>query len=192
MTIPMMLTLARLLMIPLFVLLFYLPFKSSHYAAAILFALAALTDFLDGYLARSLKQTSKLGAFLDPVADKLMVAVALVLIVAEPGMYYLAIPAAIIVGREMIISALREWMAELGNRASVAVTFISKIKTAIQMVAVIVLLLCQPVGKMWVLWLGYFLTYTAAALTLWTMFMYLKVAWPELVGSVKLDSETEG
>lgn len=185
MTIPTLLTLLRLFLIPLFVMFFYIPFVWSHLAAATIFALAAITDWLDGYLARSLKQVTKLGAFLDPVADKLMVAVALVLIVAEPGMHYLSIAAAIIVGREIIISALREWMAELGKRASIAVSFISKIKTAIQMIAVLVLLVYRPHEHYahGILILGYFLIYAAAALTLWTMFMYLKSAWPELMQS---------
>ena len=183
MTIPIWLTVSRLLFIPLFVVFYYLPSHAAHYTAAAIFIAAAVTDWLDGYLARTLKQVSKLGAFLDPVADKLMVAVALVLIVSDPGLHYIAIPAAIIVGREIVISALREWMAELGKRASIAVSFVSKVKTAIQMVAISAFLVYQPNGSSFLLAIGYITLYASAILTLWTMWMYLKAAWPELLQS---------
>lgn len=178
--IPNLLTFLRILLIPIFVLVFYLPFKNSHIVTAIIFSIAALTDWLDGYLARTLRQTSKLGAFLDPVADKLIVAVALVLLVGEKNLAYLAIPAAVIVSREIVVSALREWMAEIGKRAHIAVSFLGKIKTAVQMIALILLLAYKPGEWIWFGTVGYFLLYVAAILTLWSMLIYLKAAWHEL------------
>jgi len=178
-TIPTLLTLVRIIAIPLFVIAYYFPSHWGHWIAAIIFAFAGFTDWLDGYLARNLSQISRFGAFLDPVADKLLVAVALVVIVGEIGLPYLAIPAAIIVGREIVISALREWMAEIGKRTSLAVNMMSKFKTAIQMIALILLILYQP-GYFLFLIIGASLLYIAAALTLWSMIMYLKVAWPDL------------
>jgi CDP-diacylglycerol---glycerol-3-phosphate 3-phosphatidyltransferase len=180
MNIPNLLTLLRIFLIPILVLVFYLPFTGNHVVTAIIFVMAALTDWLDGYLARSLKQTSKLGEFLDPVADKLIVAVALVLVVGEKNLPFLAIPAAVIVGREIVISALREWMAEIGKRASVAVSIVGKFKTAVQMIALTVLLLYKPGGYWWLGIIGYFLLYLAAVLTLWSMVMYLRAAWSDL------------
>ncbi len=180
-TIPNVLTWLRISLIPIFVLFYYLPAHWAHMVAALIFALAAITDWLDGYLARSLNQTSPFGAFLDPVADKLMVAVALVLLVANAKMPFLALPAAIIVGREIVISALREWMAEIGKRASVAVSLIGKIKTGLQMVALVLLIMGRPWGQHFTLLIGYILIYIAAILTLWSMCMYLKAAWPELI-----------
>lgn len=180
MNIPNILTLLRIVLIPIFVLVFYLPVRWGHAAAAGIFAFAAITDWLDGYIARTFKQTSALGEFLDPVADKLIVVVALVFIVGESRLPYLAIPAAVIVGREIVISALREWMAELGKRASVAVTFIGKFKTAVQMLALVLLLAYQPGVNPWLGLLGYILLCAAAILTLWSMVMYLKTAWHDL------------
>lgn len=181
---PNLLTLFRILLIPVFVLTFYLPIPEHHLLTAAIFSLACITDWLDGYLARALKQMSALGAFLDPVADKLIVAVALVLLVSEDGLYYIAIPAAIIISREIVVSALREWMAELGKRSSVAVSMMGKIKTTLQMVALIVLLLYQPyVSATWLLALGYLALYIAAGLTLWSMVLYLKSALPDLLKS---------
>jgi CDP-diacylglycerol---glycerol-3-phosphate 3-phosphatidyltransferase len=180
MNIPNLLTLLRIVLIPIFVLVFYLPFQGSHIATAVIFALAGFTDWLDGYLARTLGQISRLGAFLDPVADKLIVAVALVLVVGEKGLPYLAVPAAVIVGREIVVSALREWMAEIGKRASVAVSWIGKIKTCMQMLALVFLLLYQPGTVLWLGQIGYVLLYAAAALTLWSMLLYLKAAWSDL------------
>ena len=180
MSIPNLITFIRILLIPVFVLVFYLPFHGSHITTALIFALAALTDWLDGYLARSLGQVSKLGAFLDPVADKLMVAVALVLIVGENDWPYLAIPAAVVVGREIVISALRAWMAEVGKRASVAVSFLGKVKTTVQMLALILLLAYKPGANIWIGIAGYVLLYVAAVLTLISMIIYLKAAWMDL------------
>jgi CDP-diacylglycerol--glycerol-3-phosphate 3-phosphatidyltransferase len=177
---PNLLTILRIIAIPIFVLFFYLPLSWNHLASAFIFAVAALTDWLDGYIARTFHQTSALGEFLDPVADKLVVAVALVLLVGEKSLPYLAIPAAVIVGREIVISALREWMAEIGKRASVAVSFVGKVKTFLQMVAIFLLLLYTPHGQVILVILGYIFLYLAAILTLWSMAMYIKTAWPDL------------
>ncbi|MCQ4321587.1 CDP-diacylglycerol--glycerol-3-phosphate 3-phosphatidyltransferase [Stutzerimonas stutzeri] len=179
MNIPNILTVLRVLLIPIIILLFYLPFQWSYLAASAVFAIAAVTDWLDGYLARKLQQSTPFGAFLDPVADKLMVAVALVLLVEEHSNLWLTLPAAIIIGREIVVSALREWMAELGARAQVAVSNLGKWKTAAQMVALIVLLANPPLMTVWV-GLGYALLIVAAGLTLWSMVNYLMVAWPHL------------
>jgi CDP-diacylglycerol--glycerol-3-phosphate 3-phosphatidyltransferase len=180
MGIPNLLTFLRILLIPIFILLFYLPFRGSHVMAAIIFTFAAMTDWLDGYLARSLDQVSKLGSFLDPVADKLIVVTALILLVGDHALPYLAIPAAIIVGREIMVSALREWMAEIGKRAHITVSQLGKIKTVVQMLALISLLLYKPGGWLVFTMLGYPLLYLAALLTLWSMCIYLKAAWHDL------------
>lgn len=177
MNFPNLLTLSRIILIPVIVAVFYLPFGWSAIASAAIFAVAALTDWLDGYLARRWNQMTPFGAFLDPVADKLMVAIALTLLIEEHHIIWLTIPAMIIIGREIVISALREWMAEMGKRASVAVSFIGKIKTTAQMVA-IVLLLANPPG-IGLVNIGLGLLYLAAVLTLWSMFIYLKAAWDE-------------
>ncbi len=182
MTIPNLLTLLRIFLIPVLVLVFYLPFPWVNIATACIFALAAVTDWLDGYLARRLQQVSALGAFLDPVADKLMVAVVLVLLVEADPSPWLSIPAAIIIGREITISALREWMAELGKRATVAVSMLGKLKTVAQMVALVMLLLSETVWGLPVYTIGLVCLYVAATLTLWSMCLYLWAAWPELTG----------
>jgi len=171
------LTLLRIVLIPLFVVIFYLPFSWAHVACAIIFAIASATDWLDGYVARKYNQSTPFGAFLDPVADKLMVAIALLLLVSihHDSAWFVA-AAAVIVGREIIISALREWMAELGQRASVAVSFIGKIKTSLQMLALVVLLMDQP--QWYWMKIGYTALAGAAALTLWSMMIYLRAASP--------------
>lgn len=178
MNIPNMLTLARVFVIPVFVLLFYLPFQWSMIVAAIIFATAGVTDWLDGYLARRLDQTTPFGAFLDPVADKLIVVIALVLLVERFDSWTFTLPAMVIISREIVVSALREWMAELGKRTSVAVSFVGKVKTVLQMVAITILLLGEESALFAVL--GAILLYCAAALTLWSMLIYLRAAWPEL------------
>ena len=185
MNIPNTLTLARIAMIPIFVAVIYLPFKGNNIVACLVFSLAAITDALDGYLARKLGQTSKLGAFLDPVADKLMVAVVLILLVQLDPRAVLALPAAVIIGREITISALREWMAELGARSKVAVSVYGKIKTIAQMVALILLTFREPIFGIPVYTLGLISLYIAAVLTLWSMWQYLVSAWPKLVESNK-------
>ena len=179
MNIPNLLTLLRVLLIPIFILLFYSSFPASHLVASAVFALAAATDWLDGYLARRLGQSTPFGAFLDPVADKLMVATALVLLVEAHANLWLTLPAVIIIGREIVVSALREWMAELGARAHVAVSSLGKWKTAAQMLALIILLANSPVMSFWVV-VGYVLLIVAAVLTLWSMLHYLLAAWPHL------------
>ena len=178
MNIPNILTMGRILMIPLMVVCFYWLGEGGRVWAALLFALAAVTDWFDGYLARKLNQSTALGAFLDPVADKLIVSVALVLLVEHFSDVWLTIPAMIIVGREIVISALREWMAELGKRANVAVSQIGKVKTALQMISITVLL-GAPNGSFTEM-LGIYSLYGAAILTLWSMLLYLRAAWPEL------------
>lgn len=184
------LTFARILMIPLVVVLFYLPYSWAAPAAGTVFILAALTDSLDGYLARRLGQISALGAFLDPVADKLMVATALILLVShDPPQLELirfdphvliTLTAAVIVGREITISALREWMAELGARGKVAVSSMGKLKTIFQMTGLSMMLFRSDVWFIPAFELGVYCLVAAAALTLWSMGVYLRAAWPSL------------
>lgn len=175
--IPNILTLMRVLLIPVLVFLAYLPeFPWQHWLTATVFLLAAITDWFDGYLARILDQTSAFGRFLDPVADKLMVAAALVVLVQSHHTIWMVMPAIVIISREIAISALREWMAELGKRANVAVSQIGKWKTTAQMTAITVLLVQHPTLN----YLGYALLYVAVVLTIWSMLIYLKAAWPDL------------
>ena len=183
MNIPNLITVLRVLLIPIFILLFYVPYHWSYAAASIVFAFAAATDWLDGYLARKLEQSTPFGAFLDPVADKLMVAVALVMLVQTHANFWLTLPAMVIIGREIVISALREWMAEIGARAQVAVSNMGKWKTAAQMLALVILLANPPQLNFWVV-TGYALLLVAAGLTLWSMIQYLKAAWPHLKTTV--------
>ena len=191
---PNILTLLRIVLIPLFVIAYYLPYRDAHVIATTLFIIAAVTDWLDGYLARRLQQLSPFGAFLDPVADKLMVAAALVMLVADPRIYDPSNPAIavlddrlftvmvlVILGREITVSALREWMAELGNRSRVAVSFIGKFKTTAQMFAIPFLIWREPLWGLPVFRTGEILLYAAAALTLWSMLVYLRLAWPHLM-----------
>ena len=175
--IPNALTLLRILLVPVLVLVFYLPFNGHLLVAAGVFAVAAITDWFDGYLARRLGQMTPFGAFLDPVADKIMVAVALVLLVERHNDLLFTLAACVIIGREIVVSALREWMAELGRRTSVAVSMIGKVKTGFQMVSIIVLLAvdAERDGSE-VLALGVLLLYVAAVLTLWSMWRYLAAA----------------
>jgi len=179
-SLPNMLTLMRISLIPVFILVFYLPFSWAPGVAALIFALASFTDWLDGYFARKLEQISPFGAFLDPVADKLLVATSLLLLVGAKDLNYLTIPAIVIVGREIMISALREWMAEIGSRASITVSHIGKVKTAIQMMAIFLLLAFNPTTSWWGV-LGFTLLYLAAILTIWSMVAYIMIAWPQLM-----------
>lgn len=188
-TIPNIVTLIRIGLIPVFVLVYWLPYSWAPIWAAWIFILAGATDWLDGYLARRLEQVSPFGAFLDPVADKLIVAVALVLLVGDPKVQasvfsssLFAVTAAVIIGREITVSALREWMAELGERASVAVSVIGKLKTVLQIVAISMLVYKYDLRGLPTIIVGEWLLYLAAALTLWSMGMYLKSAWPALSG----------
>lgn len=182
--IPTILTLARIVLIPLFVIAFYLPAEWAGVLAAGLFGLAAFTDWLDGWLARRMNEVSRFGAFLDPVADKLIVAVALILLLQADPRVLVALPVAVIIGREITVSALREWMAEIGSRASVAVSVWGKIKTAVQMIAIAVMLLGPaPIiaPAQWPIYnIGLTGLYFAAGLTLWSMCQYLAAAWPAM------------
>ena len=178
MNVPNSLTLVRIAAIPVFVLVFYASASWSHLASAAIFAVAGITDWLDGYLARRLHQTSAFGAFLDPVADKLMVAAALVLLVQADPDPWLAIVAVIIIGREIAISGLREWMAEIGRRGQVKVATLGK--TVLQMFAIFFMLFREPLFGLPVYEAGYWLLFAAAGLTLWSMFGYLRLAWPAL------------
>ena len=178
MNLPNILTLSRIIMIPLLVVSFYWLGDVGRIVAAALFAVASVTDWLDGYLARKLNQTTPLGAFLDPVADKLIVSTALILLVEFYASFWITMAAMVIIGREIVISALREWMAELGKRSSVAVSYIGKVKTTMQMLAIILLLGVSQENP-W--WLAAFASLIGAAfLTLWSMFIYLKAAWADL------------
>ena len=191
--IPNILTSFRIFLIPVMVGLYYLPgdiYEWKYFATAFVFWFAAITDALDGYLARKLDQSTPFGAFFDPVADKVMVAVALVIAVDDYANVWVSVPAMIIIGREIVISALREWMAEMGNRADVAVSTVGKYKTAAQMLALIGLL-WHP-NEYWVFegWLlgplldfaTYAFLYTATLLTIWSLVIYFKAAWPYISG----------
>ncbi len=183
MSLPNSLTLLRILLIPVFIFIFYLPWSWAHGTAAVIFMIASFTDWLDGYFARKLEQMTSFGAFLDPVADKLLVASTLLLLVGAGDRGYITLPAIVIVGREIVISALREWMAEIGSRASMAVSYIGKVKTTVQMIALILLLAFPPALSMTGILgvLGVVLLYVAAILTIWSMVAYLIVAWPNLM-----------
>lgn len=177
---PNVLTLLRIALIPVFVVVFYLPYAWAPPVSALVFALAGVTDWFDGWLARRWNETSAFGAFLDPVADKLMVIAALVLILQADPRMAMAIPIMIIIGREITISALREWMAQLGARKRVAVSWLGKFKTAAQMLSIVFLLYRYPIVRVPVYEIGVGLLMIAAALTLWSMSLYLLAAWPEL------------
>lgn len=177
---PTYLTLFRLALIPLFVVVFYLPITYSPEITTFIFFIASITDWFDGYLARKWNQTTPLGAFLDPVADKVLVAVAFVCVVEYYHTWWITIPICIMIAREIIISALREWMAELGKRTNVAVSIWGKIKTTAQMLAL--------GGMLWrqsdlMETLAFILLYIAAALTIWSMLQYLKASKGSLLKS---------
>jgi len=186
---PNVLTVLRILLIPVFILAYYLQYPWAPALTVVLFVAAAITDWLDGYLARRLNQFSRFGAFLDPVADKLIVAAALVLLTSDDRILsqvldhrLFTVVVVIILGREITVSALREWMAELGERARVAVSFLGKLKTTGQMIAIPFLLYRDPVFGLPVMRFGELLLYAAAGLTLWSMLIYLRAAWPSLIG----------
>lgn len=170
---PTFLTLFRVVLIPFFIIAFYLPVEWAPFAATAIFFVASITDWFDGYLARKWKQTTRFGAFLDPVADKVIVAAALVLIVEYYHAFWITLPAIVMIAREIIISALREWMAEIGSRATVAVSWVGKVKTTAQMLALGGLLWRQAP---WMEIAGFVLLYIAAILTIWSMLQYLKAA----------------
>lgn len=177
-TIPTAITLFRIFLIPCFVLAYYSPLIDAKTYAAIIFFVAGISDWVDGYLARILNQESAFGAFLDPVADKLMVAVSIIVIVQSYPTIWMAIPASIIISREITVSALREWMAEIGERATVKVSLLGKIKTVAQMASIFLIIIEKPMFGLPLLEIGFWLFFIAAALTLYSMILYLKLAWP--------------
>ena len=174
--VPNALTYLRIALIPLIVVIFYLPWVWAGPVSALLFALAGVTDWLDGYLARRLGQESHFGAFLDPVADKLMVAAVLVMVTQQSNSVWMAVAAIVIIGREIAISALREWMSAIGQRAKVAVSYVGKVKTTAQMIALTFLLYERPFLGLPIYEIGLVALYVAAALTLWSMVNYLRAA----------------
>ncbi|MEX0607443.1 MAG: CDP-diacylglycerol--glycerol-3-phosphate 3-phosphatidyltransferase [Halofilum sp. (in: g-proteobacteria)] len=176
MTLPTVLTFSRIVLIPILVVMFYLPFEWARPAAALVFLLGALTDWLDGYLARRLNQQSAFGAFLDPVADKIMVAIVLIMLVQSNPELWMALPAMVIIGREIVVSALREWMAESGQRALVAVNALGKFKTVAQLVALLLMLYQESILQLPTFTVGVVLLYVAALLTLYSMIEYLRAS----------------
>lgn len=177
--IPTVLTLLRIASIPVIVIIFYLPFDDARLWCASIFIGASLTDWFDGYLARKLDLQTAFGEFLDPVADKLMVVIILVLVVQGDPMIYIAIPAAIIIGREVFVASLREWMAEIGSRAKIKVSWLGKCKTGFQMAAMVCLLYNQDFHGVPVREIGLIAIYIASILTLWSMWQYILIALPE-------------
>ena len=175
--IPTNLTLLRIALIPLVAIVFYLPWQNANVASTLLFMIAGFTDWLDGYLARKMKLETAFGAFLDPVADKLMVAFVLVLIVQTQDSVALAVASAIIIGREITIASLREWMAEIGQNAKVKVSVLGKWKTTAQMVAITFLLYREDLFGLPINMIGHWLLYLSAILTLWSMVNYLSAAF---------------
>jgi len=177
-TLPTAITLFRVALIPLFVVVFYLPFSWTNIAATSIFFVASVSDWVDGYLARVMKQESSFGAFLDPVADKLMVVVIIILLVEAHPSIYVALPSVIIVAREISISALREWMAQLGSTTTLQVSFIGKAKTVAQMLALGFMIFSEPLMGLPIFQIGLVLYYWAAFLTILSMIIYLRAAWP--------------
>lgn len=177
-TLPTAITLFRIVLIPLFVIVFYLPFGWANIAATCIFVVASLSDWVDGYLARSMQQESSFGAFLDPVADKLMVVVIIVLLVEAHPSIYMALPSVVIIAREISISALREWMAQLGSSTTVKVSFIGKSKTVAQMLALGFMIFSEPFMGLPTYEIGLGIYYVAAILTIVSMIVYLRAAWP--------------
>jgi len=171
-------TVSRIALIPVVILIYYADWRYANLIAAVVFAIASLTDWLDGYLARKLNLTSEFGAFLDPVADKLLVVGVLIMLVS---VYPLILTATIvIIAREILVSAMREWMAAKGKREKVAVAFSGKLKTTVQMIAICALLLFHDDFPFWILQVGYVTTYVAAGLSLWSMGEYFQNAWEVL------------
>jgi CDP-diacylglycerol--glycerol-3-phosphate 3-phosphatidyltransferase len=181
-TLPTLITFLRLLIIPFIILFFYLPFEQGTFYAGILFLLGAMTDWLDGFIARRFNMVSAFGAFIDPVADKLLVAVTLVILVEVYAQFWIVLPALVIIAREILISALREWMATIGQQAQVKVSGWGKLKTFVQMVAIFWLMVMPHDASEWVITLAAIVLYIAMGLTVWSMIQYLQAAWPILSG----------
>lgn len=178
-------TFLRVALIPVFMAVYYADFRGHFLLASGIFIFACITDWLDGHMARRMRQCSRFGAFLDPVADKLLVTISLVMLAASYPMPIYTIPAAIIVAREVLVSALREWMAEHQQRDAVAVGKVGKVKTTVQMIALIVLLATDAEGPVLIWGLGMVLVNAAAVLTIWSMAIYLRSAWPLLKSGLK-------
>jgi CDP-diacylglycerol--glycerol-3-phosphate 3-phosphatidyltransferase len=172
------LTLLRIAAIPVVVVCFYSPLDYARPIAAVLFGLAAVTDMIDGWVARRFGQTSRFGEFLDPVADKLMVAIVLVMLVQAEARWFEDVIAMIIIGREITISALREWMATIGERANVRVDITGKIKTTLQMFGIAFMVWHVPLFGIPIYTIGFVLLLLAAIMTIWSMIVYLRAAWP--------------
>jgi CDP-diacylglycerol--glycerol-3-phosphate 3-phosphatidyltransferase len=182
-TLPNLITMFRVVLIPVFVIVYFFDWRWAHEAAAFIFWLAAITDWFDGYLARKLKQSSAFGAFLDPVADKLIVATALIMITHTYQTLWITMPAIILLSREVYVSSLREWMGQMGLSSNVKVSFIGKCKTTAQMLALIGLLSgMEYFLDFRIFWvsLGYILLYVATILSLWSMWVYTAAALPAL------------
>jgi len=175
------LTLLRIAAIPVVVVCFYLPIPYARPIAAVVFGLAAVTDWIDGWVARKFGQTSRFGEFLDPVADKLMVSIVLVMLVTADSGWFEDIIAMIIIGREITISALREWMATIGERANVKVTMAGKVKTALQMFGIAFMVYQNDIFGIPIYTIGFVLLVLAAIMTIWSMIIYLRAAWPFIV-----------
>ena len=175
------LTLLRIAAIPVVVICFYSPLDYARPLAAVLFGLAAITDMVDGWVARRFGQTSRFGEFLDPVADKLMVAIVLVMLVQAQSSWFEDVIAMIIIGREITISALREWMATIGERANVKVDITGKIKTTLQMFGIAFMVWKVPLFGIPVYTIGFVLLVLAAIMTIWSMVVYLRAAWPSIM-----------
>ena len=178
MNLPNILTLSRIVLIPVFVIAFYSPHEWNYYICAGVFWVAAVTDWFDGYLARKWDQMTPFGAFLDPVADKLMVTISLAVIIEEFAVWWITIPAIIIIGREIVVSALREWMSQQGKQETVKVGYIGKVKTMCQMSCIFFLLIGGKIDASF--WFGYGLMVFAAVLTMWSMIQYLMASWGTL------------
>ena len=183
-----MLTLFRMAAIPVVVVCFYAPIPHARPIAAIIFGIAAVTDFIDGWVARKFNQQSRFGEFLDPVADKLMVSIVLVMLVQAQSGWFEDIIAMIIIGREITISALREWMATIGERANVKVSMLGKVKTTLQMFGIAFMVFKDEFLGIDVYAVGFVLLVAAAVLTIWSMIIYLQAAWPFIIS----DGDTAG
>ena len=183
-----MLTLFRMAAIPVVVVCFYAPIPHARPIAAIIFGIAAVTDFIDGWVARKFNQQSRFGEFLDPVADKLMVSIVLVMLAAAQSGWFEDIIAMIIIGREITISALREWMAIIGERANVKVSMVGKVKTTLQMFGIAFMVYKEPLFGVDIYAVGFVLLIAAAVLTIWSMITSLRAAWPFIIS----DADTAG
>lgn len=188
-TLPTLITLFRLLIIPFIILFFYLPFEQGRFYAGILFLLGAATDWLDGFIARRFNMVSRFGAFLDPVADKLLVAVTLVILVEVYAQFWMVLPAMVIIAREILISALREWVAGIGQPTQMQVSIWGKLKTFVQMLAIFWLMVMPHDAEVMIYFAGLVL-YMAMGLTIWSMIQYMQAAWPLFIDADAATGQT--